>query len=42
MPKINIIQLGTQGVDISIVTNANSDEAARKLLGQVGMPFAKN
>ncbi|MDZ7835238.1 MAG: 50S ribosomal protein L5 [Alkalibacterium sp.] len=30
-----------RGMDIVIVTSANSDEEARELLGQLGMPFQK-
>lgn len=30
-----------RGMDIVIVTTANSDEEARELLGQLGMPFQK-
>lgn len=32
----------TQGMDVTIVTTAASDEAARKLLELLGMPFAGN
>jgi large subunit ribosomal protein L5 len=35
--KVNKVR----GMDIVIVTTANSDEEARELLGQVGMPFQK-
>ena len=31
----------TRGMDISIVTSANTDEEARELLAQLGMPFRK-
>jgi large subunit ribosomal protein L5 len=30
-----------RGLDIVIVTTANTDEESRELLGQLGMPFAK-
>lgn len=30
-----------RGMDVVIVTTANTDEEARELLGQVGMPFQK-
>ena len=30
-----------RGMDIVIVTTANTDEEARELLAQCGMPFAK-
>ncbi|MGL5104172.1 MAG: 50S ribosomal protein L5, partial [Limosilactobacillus fermentum] len=30
-----------RGLDIVIVTTANSDEEAHELLAQLGMPFAK-
>lgn len=30
-----------RGMDIVIVTTANTDEEARELLAQLGMPFAK-
>lgn len=33
---------GSQGMDIVIVTNADSDDAARVLLRLFGMPFSKN
>ena len=33
---------GSQGLDITIVTSASSDDAARKLLTLMGMPFSKN
>ncbi|PMD68076.1 50S ribosomal protein L5 [Companilactobacillus nuruki] len=35
--KVNKIR----GLDIVIVTTANSDEESRELLSQIGMPFAK-
>jgi len=35
--KVNKIR----GLDILIVTTANSDEESRELLSQIGMPFAK-
>ena len=31
----------SRGLDIVIVTNANTDEEARELLTQFGMPFAR-
>ena len=31
-----------QGMNICIVTTANTDEEARALLGALGMPFRKN
>lgn len=31
----------TQGMDITFVTNAATDDEARDLLGRLGMPFAK-
>jgi large subunit ribosomal protein L5 len=30
-----------RGMDVTIVTNAGSDEPARALLGALGMPFAR-
>jgi large subunit ribosomal protein L5 len=35
--KVNKIR----GLDIVIVTTANSDEESRELLSQIGMPFTK-
>lgn len=41
-PEINFDKVNkTRGMDIVIVTSANTDEEARELLAQVGMPFAK-
>lgn len=42
-PEIDPNNVGkTQGMDITIVTTAESDEDARKLLDLLGMPFAKS
>ncbi len=39
-PEINFDKLdNVRGMDIAIVTTANSDEEARVLLGALGMPF---
>ncbi|MFO8068908.1 MAG: 50S ribosomal protein L5 [Alkalibacterium sp.] len=41
-PEINYDDVDkVRGMDIVIVTTANSDEEARELLGQLGMPFQK-
>jgi large subunit ribosomal protein L5 len=41
-PELSIDQVdGTRGMDISIVTTAQSDEEARSLLELLGMPFRK-
>lgn len=41
-PEIEYDQIDkVRGMDIVIVTTANSDEEARELLTQLGMPFAK-
>jgi large subunit ribosomal protein L5 len=32
----------TQGMDITVVTSAQDDDAARELLKLIGMPFSKN
>ncbi|OJF90152.1 50S ribosomal protein L5 [Alkalibacterium sp. 20] len=41
-PEINYDDVDkVRGMDIVIVTSANSDEEARELLGQLGMPFQK-
>lgn len=41
-PEINFDKVNkTRGMDIVIVTTAKTDEEARELLAQVGMPFAK-
>ena len=41
-PEINFDKVNkTRGMDISIVTTANTDEEARELLTQLGMPFKK-
>ncbi|WP_182201177.1 50S ribosomal protein L5 [Paraliobacillus salinarum] len=41
-PEINYDQVNkVRGMDIVIVTTANSDEEARELLSQLGMPFQK-
>ncbi|TDQ34721.1 50S ribosomal protein L5 [Aureibacillus halotolerans] len=41
-PEINYDQVTkVRGMDIVIVTTANSDEEARELLSQMGMPFQK-
>lgn len=42
-PEISYDQVEKiRGFDICIVTNANTDEEARELLKQMGLPFAKN
>jgi large subunit ribosomal protein L5 len=42
-PEIDPNQVsGTQGMDVTIVTTARSDEEARTLLKLLGMPFAGN
>jgi Ribosomal protein L5 len=42
-PEISYDQIEKiRGFDICIVTTANTDEEARELLKQMGMPFAKN
>lgn len=42
-PEIEYDQIDkVRGMDIVIVTTANSDEESRELLTQMGMPFAKN
>ncbi len=42
-PEINLDEVEfTQGMDISMVTTARSDEEARYLLELFGMPFRKN
>lgn len=33
---------GTQGLNVTIVTSVQEDDAARELLSLVGLPFAKN
>ena len=38
MDKVNRIS----GLDITIVTTANTDEEARELLTEMGLPFKKN
>jgi len=41
-PEVNYDDVDkVRGMDIVIVTSANSDEEARELLGQLGMPFQK-
>lgn len=41
-PEINFDKVNkTRGMDIVIVTSANTDEEARELLTQLGMPFKK-
>src|SRR5690625_663564 len=41
-PEINYDDVGKiRGMDISIVTTAETDEEARELLTQLGMPFKK-
>jgi large subunit ribosomal protein L5 len=41
-PEINYDQVSkVRGMDIVIVTTSNTDEEARELLGQLGMPFQK-
>lgn len=41
-PEINYDDVSKiRGMDISIVTTANTDEEARELLSQLGMPFQK-
>ncbi|NDI37002.1 50S ribosomal protein L5 [Chengkuizengella sediminis] len=41
-PEIEYDQIDkVRGMDIVVVTTANTDEEARELLAQVGMPFAK-
>lgn len=41
-PEINYDKVNkTRGMDISIVTSANTDEEARELLSLIGMPFKK-
>lgn len=41
-PEINFDKVNkTRGMDISIVTNAKTDEEARELLSLLGMPFKK-
>ena len=41
-PEIDFDKVNrTRGLDVVIVTTANTDEEARELLGQFGMPFAK-
>lgn len=41
-PEINFDKVNkTRGMDIVIVTSANTDEEARALLTQLGMPFKK-
>ena len=42
-PEVDPNKVGTvQGMDITIVTNAQSDDAAQRLLKLMGMPFGKN
>jgi large subunit ribosomal protein L5 len=41
-PEIEYDQVDkVRGMDVVIVTTANTDEQARELLGQLGMPFVK-
>ena len=41
-PEINFEQVTrVRGMDIVIVTTANTDEEARRLLQELGFPFAK-
>lgn len=41
-PEVDYDQVNrVRGLDIVLVTTANTDEEARELLTQVGMPFAK-
>jgi large subunit ribosomal protein L5 len=41
-PEINYDQVDkVRGMNITIVTSARTDEEARELLGQMGMPFRK-
>ena len=41
-PEIDFDKVNrTRGLDVVIVTTANTDEEARELLSQFGMPFAK-
>ncbi|WP_226038438.1 50S ribosomal protein L5 [Aquibacillus saliphilus] len=41
-PEINYDKVSkVRGMDIVIVTTSNTDEEARELLGQLGMPFQK-
>lgn len=41
-PEINYDKVNkVRGMDIVIVTTSNTDEEARELLGQLGMPFQK-
>lgn len=41
-PEINFDKVNkTRGMDIAIVTSAKTDDEAKELLAQVGMPFAK-
>lgn len=42
-PEINPDQVkAVQGMDITLVTTAQHDDAARELLGRLGVPFAKS
>jgi len=41
-PEINVDRVvRTRGMDITFVTTAQTDEEARALLGQIGLPFRK-
>lgn len=41
-PEINYDKVDrVRGMDVVLVTTANTDEEARELLGQMGMPFQK-
>ena len=41
-PEIDYDQVNrVRGLDIVVVTTANTDEEARELLTQLGMPFSK-
>ena len=41
-PEVNYDKVNkVRGMDIVIVTTSNTDEEARELLGQLGMPFQK-
>ncbi len=41
-PEIDYTKIDkVRGLQITIVTNTGSDEKAKKLLGEIGMPFAK-
>ncbi len=40
-PEVDIAKSGTRGLEVTIVTNTNDDNKAKRLLELLGMPFEK-